>query len=375
MISDAVKLLRLGWCALPLFFSGLLAVAAERSIETLKIPAGFKLEIFAADVENARQLALGDKGTVFVGSRSAGNVYALVDDNADHRADRQLLIASDLNMPSGLAFKNGALYVAAVSRVLRYDDIENTLANPPPPVTISAELPRDGHHGWKYLKFAPDGDLFVPVGMPCNICLKEDARYGTLLKLDVKTGQYAVYAKGVRNSVGFDIEPNTGHLWFTDNGRDWLGDDAPPDEINRADRPGLDFGFPALHGSSVRDPQYGKAADLSGFTLPVVELGAHVAPLGMAFYTGKTFPEKYRDGFFVAEHGSWNRSEKTGYRVIFVKPGSATAKPVVEPFITGWLNRDEDTAWGRPVDILNLPDGSLLISDDYADVIYRVSYQ
>jgi len=300
-------------------------------------------------------------------------MHALVDDNSDYRADRQILIASDLNMPSGVAFKDGALYVAAVSRVLRYDAIESRLASPPPPVVITSGLPRDSHHGWKYLKFAADGDLFVPVGMPCNVCLQSDVRYGTLLKLDVKTGQYSVYAKGVRNSVGFDLEPGTSHLWFTDNGRDWLGDDAPPDEINRADRTGLDFGFSYLHGSSVPDPDYGKAADLGGITRPMVNLGAHVAPLGMAFYTGKQFPEKYRGGFFVAEHGSWNRSEKAGYRVIFVKPGKGTAKPVVESFITGWLDRDEDSAWGRPVDSLNLPDGSILISD-FADAIYRVSY-
>ena len=357
-----------------LLFHAWLAEAAELSVETLDLPAGFKIDIFASGVEDARQLALGDNGTVFVGSRKAGNVYALVDENHDGRSDKRYLVASNLNMPSGIAFKNGALYVAAVSRVLRYDDIENRLAQPPQAVIITSDLPRDGHHGWKYLKFADDGDLLVPVGMPCNVCLQDDARYGTILKLDVKTGKVSVYAKGVRNSVGFDLEPGTRFLWFTDNGRDWLGDDTPPDEINRADRAGLDFGFPYLHGRSVPDPEYGKLGDTSKFTLPVIELGAHVAPLGVAFYTGKQFPEKYHSGFFVAEHGSWNRSEKTGYRVIFISPGKSNEKPVIEAFISGWLNREADSAWGRPVDILNLSDGSILVSDDYADAIYRVTY-
>lgn len=339
---------------------------------TLVAPAGFTVERYAEDVENARQLALGEEGTVFVGSRDAGNVYALVDNNQDGKADRRYLVASNLNMPSGIAFKDGALYVAAVNRILRYDNIEKRLTKPPEPVLVTNALPRDLQHGWKYLKFAPDGSLLVPVGMPCNVCLEHDERYGTILRLDVISGHYTIYARGVRNSVGFDIQPGSGQLWFTDNGRDWLGDNVPPDEINRADRAGQHFGFPFLHGKSLLDPEFGRQAEIPRYTLPVVELGAHVAPLGMAFYTGDQFPEHYRGGFFVAEHGSWNRSEKTGYRVIYVKPEKDAI--TVEPFITGWLDKETDSAWGRPVDILNLRDGSILISDDSANVIYRVTY-
>lgn len=346
-------------------------LAATLPLTDLVLPPGFKISLYAGDVDNARQLALGDKGTVFVGSRKAGKVYALVDSNHDNKADKQYLIASDLNMPSGIAFKQGSLYVAAVNRVLRYDHIENRLSSPPSPVVITSSLPDAAHHGWKYLRFARDGDLFVPVGVPCNICLSEDPRYGTILKMNPRTGATHIYASGVRNSVGFDIEPGSGKLWFTDNGRDWLGDDAPPDEINRADKAGLNFGFPFLHGRSVLDPEYGAQAVVADYTLPAFELGAHVAPLGMAFYTGKTFPAHYRGGFFVAEHGSWNRSKKVGYRVIYVKPGASS----VETFVSGWLDSANDSAWGRPVDILNLPDGSILISDDYANAVYRVSYQ
>lgn len=341
------------------------------SIEDLRLPAGFEISVYAADVVNARQMALGDKGTVFVGTRDEGKVYALVDDNNDGKADKQYLIAKDLKMPSGVAFRNGALYVAAVNRILRYDNIEAQLTKPPKPILVTDELPSDPHHGWKAIEFGADGFLYVPVGVPCNICLSEDVRHGTILKMDVETGEYSIYAKGVRNSVGLAFHPEDNALWFTDNGRDWLGDDLPPDEINRVAKEGLHFGYPYLHGSKTLDPEYGEHADVEAYTLPKVELGAHVAPLGLAFYTGGQFPEKYRNSLFVAEHGSWNRSEKSGYRVIRVwLDGNRVVG--VEPFISGWLQGQ--SSYGRPVDIVQMPDGSMLISDDYDDVIYRVTY-
>jgi len=342
-------------------------------IEELVLPDGFKIELFAKNIINARQLALGNKGTIFVGTRNEGKVYALVDIDKDGKADKQYLIDSDLNMPSGVAFKNGSLYVAAVNRLLRYDNIEPRLDNPPDPVIVINNLPDDTHHGWKAIEFNSEGNLYIPVGVPCNICISDDERHGTILELNIKTGKYSIYATGIRNSVGLAFHPENKTLWFTDNGRDWLGDDSPPDEINQAKKPGLNFGFPYLHGKNTFDPEYGEQAEIDDYTLPKVELGAHVAPLGLTFYSGHEFPEKYQNSLFVAEHGSWNRSEKTGYRVIHVQlNGNDIVR--VEPFITGWLNKEEDETWGRPVDILNMPDGSLLISDDYADAIYRITY-
>jgi len=354
--------------------AGLLALSAdELHLDVLKLPAGFEIQLYA-QVDNARQMALGDKGTVFVGSRNAGKVYALVDVDGDHDADKTYLVAQGLNMPSGIAFRDGDLYVAAVDRVMRYDDIENRLPSPPKPVVISDTLPDDEHHGWKYIAFGPDDYLYVPVGVPCNICLSPDDRHGTILKMDPGSGKHEIYAHGVRNSVGFDWHPLTNLLWFTDNGRDWLGDDLPPDELNHAPREGLHFGFPYLHGANILDPEYGDQAELDEYTRPSLELGAHVAPLGMTFYTGEQFPASYQNRIFIAEHGSWNRSTKTGYRVISVKlQGNRVVS--VEPFITGWLDKNEQTSWGRPVDVINLPDGSMLVSDDTAGAVYRISYR
>ena len=346
---------------------------AEPPVDELKLPAGFDVELYA-QVENARQMALGDKGTVFVGSRNAGKVHALVDKDGDYRTDTIYQLAEGLNMPSGIAFRDGDLYVAAVNRVLRYDNIESRLADPPEAVVITDTLPDDEHHGWKYLAFGPDGYLYVPVGVPCNICLSADHRHGTILKMDPETGEHEVYARGVRNSVGFGWHPLTKQLWFTDNGRDWMGDDLPPDELNHVKSQDQHFGFPYLHGAGLPDPEYGEHEQVDEYTGPALELGAHVAPLGMVFYTGKQFPADYRHNIFIAEHGSWNRSTKSGYRVISVKLNGNRVESV-EPFISGWLDEKEQTIWGRPVDIINLPDGSMLVSDDYADAIYRITYR
>ena len=370
-----------------LISTGLVSLfASNLPIDSLVLPDGFSVNVYASDVENARQMALSDKGILFVGSKSAGKVYALVDKNGDGRIDekhdKKYTIASGLNMPSGIAFKDGSLYVAAVSKVLRYDDIETHLEKPPKPVVVTNLLPVDKYHGWKYLGFGPDGFLYVPVGVPCNVCITHDKRHGSILKLDIKTGKTEIYARGIRNSVGFDWHPETKELWFTDNGRDWLGDDSPPDELNRAYRQGLNFGFPYVHGNNVYDPEYEVSDELwedsKRFLKPEWELDAHVAPLGMMFYTGKQFPAEYKNQIIIAEHGSWNRSQKTGYRLVAVTFGKYKVESV-KPFVTGWMQKgddveDEGTHWGRPVDVINMPDGSILVSDDYADAIYRISY-
>ncbi|MFO7543576.1 MAG: PQQ-dependent sugar dehydrogenase [Thiobacillus sp.] len=340
------------WAALPL--------------ASLKLPPGFQVELFAS-VPNARQMALG-KHTLFVGSMRAGKVYAV-----PLTAPRKpVVIANGLEMPVGVAFRNGDLYVSAVNRVVRLRDIESHLKRPPRPETVSSFWPGDTHHGWKFIAFGPDGKLYVPVGAPCNICEPDPDRYATITRLDVASGKVEVVARGVRNTVGFDWQPDSGELWFTDNGRDWLGDEAPPDELNRVSRTGQHFGYPYCHGGTIADPEFGQSRPCGEFVPPVQNLGAHVASLGMRFYTGKQFPERYRNAVFIAEHGSWNRSRKNGYRVSVVRLQDNRAVSY-EPFITGWL--ENEVAWGRPADVLVMPDGSLLVSDDQAGAIYRVSYR
>ena len=342
-------------------------------IDKIQLPPGFRIEVFASGVKNARSLARGAKGTIFVGTRSAGNVYAVVDANGDHKADRVVTLASGLNMPNGVAFRDGALYLAEVSRVHRFDDIEARLEAPPKPVLLNDAFPTDRHHGWKFIAFGPDGWLYVPVGAPCNVCDRSgsDRRYASIMRMKPDGTGAEVYAEGVRNTVGFDWHPQTKALWFTDNGRDMLGDDRPPDELNTAPKAGLHFGFPHCHGGTISDPEFGGTRPCSDFVPPARPLGPHVAALGMRFYTGTMFPPQYRGHIFVAEHGSWNRSRKIGYRVMLVRLDGDTVASY-EPFATGWLQGER--AWGRPVDVLVMPDGSLLVSDDEADAIYRITY-
>jgi glucose/arabinose dehydrogenase len=337
----------------------------------VRLPSGFRIEVFAGDVPNARSLCRAPGGTVFVGSRTAGNVYALTDADGDGRAERVRTIARGLHQPNGVAVRDGALYVAEVSRVLRYDGIEGRLDAPPAPVVVTASLPRDEHHGWKFIRFGPDGRLYVPVGAPCNVCERPDP-YASILAMDARTGRTEVFARGVRNTVGFDWHPATRELWFTDNGRDWAGDDFPPDELNHAPRAGMHFGFPYRHGKNVADPQHGRRAPGgTPFVPSAQDLGPHVAALGMRFYTGASFPAEYRGQVFIAEHGSWNRSRPIGYRLTLVrlKEGRAAS---YETFAEGWLQGDRP--WGRPVDLEVLPDGSMLVSDDHAGAVYRVSH-
>lgn len=346
------------------------AADGELPVAGLSTPAGFRVAVWAR-VPGARSLALAPDGTVFVGTRGEGSVWAVRDDDSDGRADRTVEIASGLRSPNGVAVRDGDLYVAEIHRVLRFDDILGRLDDPPAPVVVRDDFPTEGHHGWKFIRFGPDGKLYVPVGAPCNVCLESDPIFASITRMQPDGSDREVFAHGVRNTVGFDWHPDTGELWFTDNGRDWLGDDLPPDELNRAAEPGLHFGFPFCHGGDLADPEFGDRRPCSEFVPPVAKLGPHVAALGMRFYTGGMFPSEYRGDVLIAEHGSWNRSTKIGYRVTRVRLDGSRAVSY-EPFIEGWL--DDGRVWGRPVDVEVLADGSLLVSDDHAGAIYRVTF-
>jgi glucose/arabinose dehydrogenase len=339
-------------------------------LDRIRLPAGFSIAVFSDQVPGARSLALSPKGIVYVGTRDAGRVYAVVDRDRDGRADEVRTIASGLRSPNGVAWRDGALYVAEVSRLLRFDGIDDRLASPPAPKVITDGYPREGHHGWKFIRFGPDGKLYVPVGAPCNICDQENPIYASITRISPQGGKPEIFARGVRNTVGFDWHPQTHELWFTDNGRDLLGDDVPPDELDRAPRAGLHFGFPYCH-AGIADPELGRKRPCSAFVPPAIALGPHVAAIGMRFYTGAMFPPAYRGQIFIAEHGSWNRSEPIGYRVTLVRLRGNQAVSY-EPFAEGWLRGGD--AWGRPVDVEVLADGSLLVSDDAAGVIYRIVY-
>ncbi|MCC6699314.1 MAG: sorbosone dehydrogenase family protein [Candidatus Hydrogenedentes bacterium] len=343
-------------------------------LDSLKLPPGFKIDVYATGVTDARSMALSPGGILFVGTREGGDgqVYAVVDSNKDHRADEVVVIAKGLTQPNGVAFHDGALYVAEISRVLRFDNIEATFRNSPQYTVVNDTFPTDEHHGWKFIALGPDGLLYVPVGAPCNICLRDDdPRYASIMRMKPDGSGPEVFASGIRNTVGFSWHPTTQELWFTDNGRDMLGDDLPPDELNRAPKAGLHFGYPYWHGLSIPDPDFGEGHSAAEYTLPARELGPHVAALGMRFYTGGMFPAEYQNQILIAEHGSWNRSKPIGYRVMLVKLNGNEAVSY-EPFAEGWLQGSQ--AWGRPVDVQVMPDGALLISDDRANAIYRVTY-
>ena len=339
-------------------------------LNKIRLPDGFEISIYASDVPGARSMAVGPNGTLFVGTR-VGKVYAIVDRNRNNRADEVITVARGLRMPNGVAFRGGALYVGEVSRVLRYDNIEARLSNPPTPVVVNDTFPGDRHHGWKFIRFGPDGQLYVPVGAPCNVCERSDGHYALIMRMNPDGTGLEVFARGVRNTVGFDWHPETKTLWFTDNGRDWLGDDVPPDELNHSPGKGLHFGFPYCHGGDISDPEFGGKHACEEFVPPAMKLGPHVAAIGMRFYTGTMFPDRYRNHIFIAEHGSWNRSTPIGYRVTLVRLEENRAV-TYEVFAEGWLQGN--AAWGRPADVLVMPDGALLVSDDRAGVIYRIVY-
>ncbi len=345
------------------------AVARDLPLHLIKLPPGFKIELYAADVPNARSMSMSPGGTLFVGSRQAGKVYAIRDSNRDGRGDKVYVIARGLNMPNGVAFHKGALYVAEINRILRFDDIETHLSNPPQPVVISTDFPADKHHGWKFIRIGPDEKLYVPIGAPCNVCIEYG--YAVITRLNLDGSEHEIFAEGIRNSVGFDWHPDSHELWFTDNGRDNLSDDSPPDELNRAPDDRMHFGFPYCHGGEVLDPEFGLGHRCAEYVAPVQKLGAHVAALGMRFYVGEMFPANYRKQVFIAEHGSWNRTAKSGYRLTVVSLSGDKAVGY-ETFAEGWLQGQ--AAWGRPVDIEHMADGSLLVSDDQAGAIYRIYY-
>ncbi|SNR94381.1 Glucose/arabinose dehydrogenase, beta-propeller fold [Belliella buryatensis] len=345
-------------------------------LETIKLPAGFEISVWAEDVPNARSLALGDNGTVFVGNRQGNKVYALQDNNKDGKADKMYTLAEGLRMPNGVAFKGGHLYVAEVSKIHRFKDIEKNLATPKSEI-IFDQFPDKAHHGWKFIAFGPDGLLYVPIGAPCNICEPEEI-YATITRIDVNasTIKPEIFAQGVRNTVGFDWHPDTKELWFTDNGRDMMGDDIPDCELNHAPKKGMHFGYPYWHAGDVKDPEFGnKGKSKDAYAAPAAKLGAHTAPLGMRFYTGSQFPSQYKNSIFVAKHGSWNRSKKSGYQLTRVILDNSGKVQKEEVFAEGWLDHASQDVWGRPVDVLQLPDGSILVSDDMANCIYRISYK
>ncbi|MDP6993877.1 MAG: PQQ-dependent sugar dehydrogenase [Woeseiaceae bacterium] len=336
-------------------------------LSDISLPDGFSIEVWADDVPNARSLALGESGTVFVSTRRDGRVYAVV--QSDDEAPVVTTIAEGLRMPNGIAFKDGALFVAENHRIIRFDNIETNLDSVPDPVVVIDTLPAERHHGWRYIDFGPDNKLYIALGAPCNVCEREGS--ANISRMNPDGSGLEVFAEGVRNSVGFTWHPETGEFWFTDNGRDMLGDDTPPGELNRAPEAGMHFGFPYCHGDDVSDPEFGNQRSCSEFEPPAQKLGPHVAPLGVIFYTGDMFPEEYRNQVLIAEHGSWNRSRKIGYRVSMVRMsnGEPTAYDV---FANGWLV-DEEVS-GRPVDLLQLEDGSVLLSDDQNELIYRITY-
>jgi len=334
----------------------------------LKVPPGFNIEVYAAGMANARSLAEGDKGTVFVGSRLVGNVYAIT--NKDGKRTVKTL-ASGLYRPNGVAFKNGTLYIAELSKVSRIDNVEDNLDNPPKPTVIYDNLPKDEAHGWKFIAIGPDNKLYVPVGQPGNNVLHDDD-HGQIRRMNLDGSGAEVIARGVRNTVGFDWNPETRQLYFTDNGRDWMSEDVPEDELNRITKVGEHFGAPYCLQGNIVDPEFGWGKSCSEFTAPVALMGPHSASLGMRFYTGNLFPKAYKNAILVARHGSWNRSKKVGGDVLLVKLNKDGTVKSTEPFITGFL--DNNSYIGRPVDVLPMKDGSVLVSDDWNGAVYRVTY-
>jgi glucose/arabinose dehydrogenase len=352
------------------FMSLTWAADKERPVhlDRIQLPPGFTVSVYAR-VPDARSMTLSPSGIVYVGNRQEDAVYAVLPPG-DRREPRVVRIIDGLRMPNGVAFRDGALYVAEVNRILKFPDIEKNLSGTRP-VVINDTYPRDEDHGWKFIAFGPDGKLYVPVGAPCNICDPDDPIYSAITRLNADGTGREIFARGIRNTVGFTWHPTTRELWFTDNGRDNMGDDVPHDELNHAPRSGLHFGYPYFHGRGVPDPEYARGKKRQDYVEPVQELGAHVAALGMRFYTGNMFPPEYRGRAFIALHGSWNRSRKSGYSVMMVTldGNKATA---YESFATGWTKNE--VAWGRPVDVLQMPDGALLVSGDFEGALYRIAY-
>ena len=370
MISGrAARRIALAASAVAALLAGAVSVAAAPDLSQLTLPAGFRIEVWADGLDNARSMVRSETGTVFVGTRTAGKVYAVRE--RDGRREVRI-VAQGLNVPNGVALHDGALFVAENDKISRYDDIERMLEAPPAPKPV-AKLTADRWHGWRYIAFGPDGKLYVTLGAPCNVCDKDAEGYSQIVRMNADGSGREVVAHGVRNSVGLAWHPRTRELWFTDNGRDMLGDDVPPCEINRVRKSGAHYGFPFCHAGDIVDPEFGKLGRCEDTVAPVQRLGAHVAPLGLKFYSGAQFPREWRGRLLFAEHGSWNRSSKVGYRLAQLRfDGDRVVG--YEDFVSGWLRPDGKVV-GRPVDLLQLPDGSMLVSDDLAGVIYRIAYE
>ena len=343
--------------------------ADKLPIEKLKAPKGFKIELYAAGVGNARTLRQGDKGTVFVGSRLLDKVYAIVDKGEKREVKP---IYSGLYRPNGLAFKDGVLYIAELSRISKVEKIEDNLDNPPKPVVIYDDLPKDEAHGWKFLTIGPDDKLYFQVGAPCNICMPSPA-HAQIRRINLDGSGAEVVARGIRQIVGMDFSPITKQLYFTENSRDWLSEDIPEEKLNRLTQPGKDnFGYPYCHQGNIADQEFGWGHSCDEFTKPIALLGPHTAALGMRFYTGNTFPSEYRNAIFIARHGSWNRTKKIGGDIVVAKLSEDGAVKSIEPFITGFIENNNYV--GRPADVEFVKDGSMLISDDFNGAVYRVTY-
>lgn len=348
------------------------SLSAAYHLDKIKLPQGFSIKVYA-EVPNARSMALSPSGVLYVGNRAEDKVYAVVDEDKDGHADKVYTIAKGLESPNGVAFRDGSLYVATISSVLRFDNIEASLAAPPKPVVVYDKFPTDKHHGWKFIAFGPDGKLYVPVGDPQNISSPDKEIYSTITRMNPDGSGLEIYARGIRNTVGFDWQPQNKKMWFTDNGRDELGEDIPGDELNYAPVAGMHFGHPFCDQGNIVDPQFGKGKRCEDYVAPAKVLDPHVAALGMRFYIGKMFDSSYSNKIFIAEHGSWNRSKAIGYRVMTVQTDSSGKASDYKVFAEGWLQPD-GKVFGRPVDVLVMPDGALLVSDDHAGVVYRITY-
>ena len=348
-------------------------LAGKYNLDKIRLPPGFSISLYA-EVPDARSITLSPSGILYVGNRSGNKVYAVTDENKDGIGDKVYTVASGLNTPNGVAFKDGNLYIATISKILRLDNIETRLSNPPPPVVVYDKYPTETHHGWKFISFGPDGKLYVPVGAPCNNCDRKEPIYASITRINADGTGLEIYARGIRNTVGFAWNPISKQLWFTENGRDNLGNDVPADELNTAPQANMHFGYPYCHQGNIPDPEYGKGKNCSDYTPPVALLGPHVAALGMRFYTGNMFDSSYKNQVFIAEHGSWNRSEPIGYRVTMVKFDNSGKSIGYSTFADGWL-QPSGKVLGRPVDVEMMPDGSMLVSDDYSGAIYKIVYK
>lgn len=345
--------------------------ASEIPIDKLKLPPGFKIEVWATGMPGARAMARGDNGKIYIGTRAIGRVYELTD-NGKERSSR--VVVDKLVQPAGVAFKNGSLYVMSINKVLRYDGIEKNPTVAPVDLTAKFNLPPEQHHNWKYIAFGPDGKLYVPFGAPCNICELPTPEYAQIRRYNPDGSGMEVLATGVRNTVGFDWHPTTKQLWFTNHARDWMGDDKPNDTLHRMQKTGLNYGFPYCHEGNMPDDVVKKANPCAGVEQPVALMGPHTAVMGIKFYTGNMFPAEYKNAAFIARKGSWNRNQKIGYDVVMVKAGADGKNPKITPFITGFMNPSDQSFWGRPAYLLQMPDGSMLVSDEQLGAIYRVTY-